>query len=72
MDRYRRHYLTISREDYERADTILEGYYQRGDIWNVSIETDGVNLAVTIGLECSTDDLLSLKNEFQENGIVVV
>lgn len=72
MDGYRRHYLTINREDYERANTILEEYYYRGDIENITIETDIVRCTVKVGLQCSTDDLTSLENEFQKIGITVV
>lgn len=72
MDGYCRHYLTINREDYERANAILEEYYYRGDIENITTETDVAHHTVLVGLACSTDDLTSLKNEFQKNGIIVV
>lgn len=72
MDRYYRYYLTIGQEDYERAYNILEHYYYRGDVEHISVETKAHDRTVMIGLECSTDDLLSLKNDFKENGIVAV
>lgn len=72
MDRYRRYYLTINREDHERANTILEEYYYRGDIENITIETDITRMTVTVGLECSTDDLLALQEALKKNGIVIV
>lgn len=72
MCKFRRHYFTVSREDYEQVDTILEEYYCRGDIENIGIETDIVNCSVTIGLECSTDDLEALKGTLKQKGIIVV
>lgn len=71
MDRYRREYLTMSQHDFERAHDILDRYYNRGDIENISVENNVRDFTVTIGLECSTDDLLALKEEFKENGIIV-
>ena len=63
MDRYRKRYLAVDRQDFDQAQEILDKYYDRGDIENVSVEFDRSCPLVLIGLECSTDDYLLIAKE---------
>lgn len=63
MGKYRKLYLTVNKEDYEKAHDILEKFYNRGDIDSITIECQAKSEHVLIGVECSTDDYLLLAKE---------
>ena len=64
MDRYRRRYMVIDRKDIERAREVLTKYYDRGDIDRITIEMNYKCEQILIGLECSTDDYMTIAKEF--------
>lgn len=72
MDGYRKRYIAINREDYDRAEAILDKFYNRGDIDRITVEYRPKCDPVLIGLECSTDDLIDIQTEMRAKGIVVV
>ena len=71
MDGYRKKYMAVSREDFGRAEPILDEFYNRGDIDRITVEFRAKCDPVLIGLECSTDDLQDIKKAIREAGISV-
>lgn len=72
MDGYRKKYIAVSREDFDRAEPILDKFYNRGDVDRITVEFRAKCDPVLIGLECSTDDLIDIQTEMRTQGIVVV
>lgn len=72
MDGYRKKYMAIKKEDWDKAEPILDKFYNRGDIDRITVEFRAKSDPVLIGLECSTDDLLDIQKEMRENNIFVV
>ena len=72
MDGYRKKYIAVSREDFGRAEPILDKFYDRGDIDSITVEYRAKCDPVLIGLECSTDDLIDIQIEMRKVGIIVV
>lgn len=76
MDKYQVHTVTIRKEDYGKADEILEKHYMMGDIDDIKVdeytESDGttkVNFRISPFIY---EDLQTIISEFKQSGIQVL
>jgi hypothetical protein len=63
----RRYWVTIHRGDYAKADPIMSKMYEEGDIDSIWEEWSGNE--ISLGVQCTSDDLMIMQKRFEENGI---
>ena len=67
MGKYHKRYLSVTKEEYERAHDILDKFYDRGDIDSITVTVRAKDEDILIGLTCSTDDYSSIAKELGIN-----
>lgn len=69
---YRPHYITIKKEDFDKADAIVRKHCDLGDIDDYSVyeEVRWNSIVVVFKIRMYvSDDLEVIENEFRESGI---
>ena len=61
--------MAIRRSDYCKAERIVDDMYERGDIDSVHEDWCASNDEILIGVQCTSDDLLTMQRRFEEKGI---
>lgn len=69
MNENRKYYITVSQEDFTRVDETLRTLYDKGYLYEATVEFVGSSGAVILGLECSMFDRLLIAETLKSKAL---
>lgn len=66
----RRYWVTIRKDDYDKIEGVMSEMYERGDIDSVREDWSRGNGEIMLGVQCTSDDLLTMEEKFKERGVI--
>ena len=67
----KRYWVTMRKDDYNKIEDILSDMYERGDIDSVREDWSRGNGEIMLGVQCTSDDLLTMEKKFKNRGVIV-